>query len=196
MQVSSLPNVLQVNSNANATCGNGVVEGSNDEECDNGSDNGAGNACSGNCTLQGDFGNECSNGCPISSLGVCSSASGIQFCGNYDGDPCLELSGPLNCAGGTACTESYGDALCMPEMCSDDFQCSVSECVDGYKTRTCNLVSGGNPACSVYQPSSQIPCATVEDPTQIPFFGWVNGIVTLMLLAGIYGRRIIKKSKE
>jgi len=195
IQVSSLPNKLTVNPNTGSTaCGNGIVEGSNNEECDLGSNNGPGKPCSSNCTLQGIAGPQCSNQCPVSQLGICTGTNKLKFCGNYDGDPCLELSNEVNCPSGNVCSSEYGDATCLPSICQTAYQCTISECVNGFKTRTCTTTAGSSTACSSYSPATQIPCISIEEPAQFPAFSLFNIILTIIILIIFYISRIKIKS--
>ncbi len=188
-QVSSLPNKLTVNSNIGSTaCGNGIVEGSNDEECDLGSNNGPNKPCSLNCTLQGIAGPQCSNECPVSQLGVCTGTNKLKFCGNYDGDPCLELSNEVTCTAGNVCSSEYGDATCLPPICQAAYECTMSECVNGVRTRSCT--NTGSQACSSYSPTTEVPCISIEEPTAFPVFSLFNILLTIMILILFYIVRI------
>jgi len=181
-------NTLTVTSNGNtAVCGNGFIEGSNDEECDDGNlENNDG--CSENCTLEGIFGDECSNECPVQGLGVCQSDSTIKYCGNYDADLCLELSNTVTCSSNTECSTNYGDGICVPKVCEDAYQCSIGECIDGFKERTCVNTKSVN-SCNYYSPIDKIPCIKIEGPTQIPIFTTINIILTILLLGLYYSVR-------
>lgn len=194
IQISSLPSILTVNLNSASSCGNGIVEGSNNEQCDLGSNNGPGKPCSSNCTLQGIAGPQCSNECPVSQLGVCTGANKLKYCGNYDGDPCLELSTEVNCPTGNICSSEYGDATCMPQACETSYQCTISECVNGFKTRTCT--NTGSQACSSYSPVTQIPCVTIEEPAEFPIFSFLNLLLTAIILIAFYIIRIRIKLKS
>ncbi len=189
-------NALTVTSNgANATCGNGIREGSNNEECDDGN-SGNNDGCSGNCTLEGILGSQCSNECAFKSLGTCPTEGGpsIKFCGNYDPDPCLEGSTPLNCASGTKCTSSNGDAACTPPICQDAFECTLGACVNGIQQRTCT--NTGQHVCNYYFPQTQIQCVNAEQPTQIPGFTMVSLMTSILLLIGWYGIVLRRKDEE
>lgn len=179
-------NTLAVISNAGAVCGNGIIEGSNNEQCDDGNLNNN-DGCSSNCSLEGIYGEECSNECPVDTLGICSSTAAITICGNYDPDACLELSDPLGCASGTLCSSAYGDAACIPPVCEDAFQCTIGQCEGGFKQRSCT--NTGASACNFYSPATQIPCIKVEQPQQIPVFTLLNIILTILLLAVYYARK-------
>ncbi len=181
-------NVLTVSPNTgSAVCGNGILEGSRGEECDDGNLDDF-DGCSANCTLEGVFGSECSNECVISGLGVCSSTgNSIQYCDDYDSDPCLDVSTPQNCATNTQCSEATGDAACIPPACEDAFQCSMGECVGGVKARTC--INTGLNICSYYTPQKEVPCINIESPAQtqkVPFFTTMNVIITIAILIGFY----------
>lgn len=188
-QVASV-NRLRVTRASGGQCGNGVVEGSFGEQCDNGGNNGPGRPCSSNCTLQGIAGASCSNECPVQTLGSCSGTDKIRYCGNYDADPCLEFSQPVNCQGATECSSNFGDAMCVPDQCASAFECTISGCQDGYKTRTCT--NTGSAACNEYHPPTQIPCISTERPTAFPFFDWMSVLTTVALLSLFYlfGRKI------
>jgi cysteine-rich repeat protein len=176
-------NTVTVTANSNALCGNGLIEGSNNEECDDGGtkDN---DGCSSDCLLEGIEGEQCSNECPVNGLGVCDASGDIQYCGNFDGDPCLELSTPKACASGTLCKNNYGDALCIPPVCDDAFTCTISECVDGFKKRSCT--NTGSNVCNYYNPTIDIPCIKVEQPEQLPAFTIINTITVILLLGLFY----------
>ncbi|MEK6840026.1 MAG: DUF4215 domain-containing protein, partial [Nanoarchaeota archaeon] len=176
-------NTVTVTPNAGSNCGNNIIEGSNNETCDDGNINSF-DGCSSNCTLEGIFGQQCSNECPVDGLGVCDTTAKIKLCGNYDADPCLEMSSPQNCASGTTCTSSYGDAACMPTICEDAFECTISECSGGFKTRSCT--NTGSTACNSYTPTTQIPCVKLEEPAQLPVFTIGNIIAVILMLLGYY----------
>ncbi len=176
-------NTLTVSSNSAASCGNGLIEGSNNETCDDGNIKNN-DGCSGNCTLEGIFGQQCSNECPVDGLGICNTTSKIRLCGNYDADPCLELSSSQSCSSGTVCSSSYGDASCIPPVCQDSFQCTIGECVNGFKQRSCT--NTGQTICNSYNPAIQIPCIKLESPTQLPAFTLVNIILTVILITTYY----------
>jgi cysteine-rich repeat protein len=180
-------NTLTVTANANSACGNGFTEGSNDEECDDGNTKNN-DGCSSNCTLEGILGPQCSNECPVDGLGVCDGTTKIKLCGKYDADPCLDVSTAQNCASGTSCSSSYGDASCIPPVCSTAFECTIGECIDGFKERSC--VNKGPSSCASYSPVTKIPCVKIESPAQLPVFDWFNVVMTLLLLAGYY---VVKK---
>src|SRR3989344_1759894 len=177
-------NRLRVSRTSGGQCGNGVIEGSLQEQCDNGANNGPVRPCSSNCTLQGIAGTSCSNECPVQTLGICSGTDKIKYCGNYDADPCLELSQLVNCQSNTRCSNNFGDAMCAPQQCASAFECTISGCENGFKTRSCT--NTGPRACGEYNPPTQIPCISTEKPTAFPFFGWMNAIVTLVLIAIYY----------
>jgi len=184
-------NKLKVTADSNATCGDGIIQGSNNETCDNGSANGEDNPCSENCTLQGIYGDECSNECAVTGLGVCPSQGGtqIRYCGNYDGDPCYDLSNPANCPGSLKCYDSNGDAACIPSICQDSFDCTVSECIEGFRTRSCT--NTGSNQCDSYHPQSKIECIEIktETPKDIPFFSVINLAITILILILYYSIR-------
>ncbi len=182
----SSANTLITTRHAGATCGNGIIEGSNNETCDDGNTNNH-DGCSSNCTPEGIYGQQCSNACPVDGLGICDSPSRIKLCGNYDADPCLELSTPQNCASGTTCSSSYGDAECMPPACKDAFTCTIGECTNGFKQRSCTNTA--SVACHAYNPTIQIPCIKLEEPAQLPAFTLVNIILTILLIALYYNLR-------
>ncbi len=184
-------NKLQVNQAASGRCGNNILEGSLGEQCDYGPNNGPGRPCSSNCTLQGVAGAGCSNECPVQTLGRCAGTDKIKYCGNFDADPCLELSQPMNCQANTQCSGSFGDAMCVPAQCSSAFECTVSGCENGFKTRSCT--NTGTAACNQYNPPTQIPCISTERPTAFPFFDWVNALFTLLLLSVFYLARLRKR---
>lgn len=186
IQVSSI-NSLQVSASASAACGNGLLEGSQNEECDDGNSKNF-DGCSANCTLEGIFGPECSNDCAVPTLGVCTSSGQLSYCGSFDSDPCYDLSTPQSCPGSTICSDSTGDAICMPPTCEDKFQCTISECTGGFKTRSCTNI--GSTTCDSYTPQEKIPCIRIEEPTNIPIFSMMNVLIVILLLGIVYGIKI------
>ncbi len=175
-------NLLTVTNASAPVCGNGRVEGSNNETCDDGNQNNN-DGCSNNCTLQGSSGSQCSDQCSIPTLGTCISQSQIKFCGQYDGDSCLDLSNPQPCPSGQTCSNDYGS--CIPIICENAFTCTdFGECINGKRTRTCTQGST-NPSCSSYTPLLEVSCT--ESPSQeFPVFTKLNILVTLLVLILYY----------
>ena len=91
---------------------------------------------------------------------------------------------------GTICSSEYGDAMCLPPACEDAFECAISECRDGFRTRSC--VNNGAKACNSYNPVVKIPCLKVEEPRQIPAFAWWNVVMVLAMLGAYY---VLKKQR-
>ncbi len=170
-------NILKVNSTS-TTCGNGRIEYSNHEECDEGKDNGKEKSfCDKDCKLLGTSGN-CNDECDIPNFGYCTE-KGITYCGNYDRDRCLDLSNELTCNTNEVCNADYG--ACMTKTCQDAFSCSSwGSCTAGFRTRTCTTT---DTTCTSYTPIQKISCL---EKVSFPFFSFINIFFTLILLGCYY----------
>ncbi|MBV8756607.1 MAG: DUF4215 domain-containing protein [Deltaproteobacteria bacterium] len=103
-----------------ATCGNGVVEGS--EQCDFGGGNGPGTGCESNCTFSCSSNAQCLDTNPCNGAETCSSVTVNGHMGQ-------------KCAAGTA--EANGTNCGTAKICISQ-QCVASTCGDGYIDPTAN----------------------------------------------------------
>lgn len=91
---------------------------------------------------------QCSNDC-VSGNTICNPNDttepiGLQTCGDYDDDPCLEYGGSQECGTGASCRTQLtglGKCVCQNECSSGQKQCSASA-TDTYQTCAQNSSSG------------------------------------------------------
>ncbi|MBN2361379.1 MAG: hypothetical protein JXR83_18150, partial [Deltaproteobacteria bacterium] len=103
--------------------GDSCLEWSSEKQCP------TGQTCSGNqCTPA----STCTNDCTTAGARQCSGEHAFQTCGNYDSDPCLDLSGVTNCAQYERCQ----NGVCVPS-CSDECPTSGAKACEGNGVKTC-----------------------------------------------------------
>ena len=175
-----------------AQCGNGKVEGSNNEDCDDGNTRN-GDGCSSTCKREGNFtgGRSCQDdaacrGVPPTSM-VCQTDQTLAyFCITGPGG-CKKLSTPIACG-----RENNVQKLCVrgADSCRSPtctFQYQTSSCLNGEQTTTCTASGGSHCACGSDYPKKT---ACVQQPgadgEPFPVFSGFNIVVTLLLLVLFY----------
>ena len=101
----------------------------------------------------------CEDECDPGAL-VCDSNNAYRVCGQYDQDPCLETSPPINCAQGYECDEGR----CVTE-CRDECPLGGTLCADEQTVRVCGnfdqdacTEGGGDVSCPADQRCEQGAC--------------------------------------
>ncbi len=99
--------------------------------------------------------NGCSDDCPMSGAVSCDGTTGTRVCGNYDSDPCLELSTVTPCGR----TEACSSGSCM-SVCTDECPTVGSPvCASDSAIRTCGNFDPD--PCYEYSPES--PCTSAQN---------------------------------
>ena len=175
-----------------AVCGNGRVEGSNNESCDDG--NARNNdGCSSNCTLEGNFvgGQGCRDdlqchGVPATFMVCRSDQTQAYFCLTGPGG-CKQLSTPISCSrqNGVQQVCAPGADSCRSPTCRYEAS-SPSACVNGQQTITCAVTSGGNHCQCPNDYPRTVSCIPSREEEPFPVFTGLNFLVTILLLITFY----------
>ncbi len=176
-----------------AVCGNGRVEGSNNEQCDDGNTKN-GDGCSSNCTREGNFtgGKSCQDdlkckGVPATYMVCQSDLTQAYFCLTGSGG-CKVLSNPLPC-GKEASVQKVcvrGADSCKSPTCN--FQYAKSSCANGQQTITCTATGGDHCTCGTGYPKT-VSCTAAHEEEPFPVFSGWNIVVTITLLIIFYSFR-------
>ncbi|MDP1694344.1 MAG: hypothetical protein Q8L34_02275 [Candidatus Woesearchaeota archaeon] len=183
--------LLTVQSRPAAQCGNGIVEGSNNERCDDGNiQNGDG--CSSTCRREiNTNGQSCEDhplcrGVPATFMVCQSDLTQSYFCLTGPSG-CKVLSNPLPCsnANGVQTLCDRGAFTCRSPTCI--YNRPLSPCVGGQQTRSCTVTSGGN-HCNCESPTTET-CVSSQEGENFPVFTLSNFLLTIVLLIIFYSFR-------
>ena len=176
-----------------AVCGNNRVEGSNNEECDDGNTRN-GDGCSSTCLREGNYtgGRSCQDdpqcrGVPPTYMICQSDLTQAYFCITGPGG-CKKLSNPLSCSkqNGVQQVCVRGADSCKSPTCN--FQYTKSSCTDGQQTITCTATGGSHCVCGTGYPKA-VSCTIPHTEEPFPVFSGTNVVVTILLLILFYSFR-------
>lgn len=108
---------------------------------------------------------DCSDECDAIGETQCALA-GVQTCGDFDQDTCLELSEPVACPGTDVCSAGVCSETCSDECANGDLQCSgngIQSC--GMWTNSGCLAWGTPVSCGLSSTCTASSCE--ENPTAI-----------------------------
>lgn len=179
-------------------CGDSNVDPG--EQCDDGNTV-SGDGCSDTCLYEGMSGPGSGDGCSsycVRGTAVCT-ATGVAFCGDYNGDGCNELSNEVQCATGEVCNPDFGNcvaATCTvknyPEVVNPTcpntggyaWVCGTwSDCDNGERTRICNPCSAAGTCSS--DPLERVDCS-LEPSVKGPVFDTFSWLLAILLLTLFY----------
>ncbi len=185
--------LLTVTSRPNPVCGNGIVEGSAGERCD---DNNivSGDGCSSTCRREPNAnGQTCEDdplcvGVPATFMVCQSNPTEAYFC-LTGSNGCKVLSNSLPCsnANGVQTVCVRGADTCKSPTCN--FQYSTSTCnANGEQTISCSATGGTHCVCGSGYPRT-VSCATPHEEEAFPVFTLSNFLLTIVLLITFYSFR-------
>ncbi|MBI1973106.1 DUF4215 domain-containing protein [Candidatus Woesearchaeota archaeon] len=183
--------LLTVTKAPSAVCGNGIVEGSNNEECDDGNTNDT-DDCSNTCKRKRYAGGRscqddplCIPGAPATYMVCKSDVTQSYFCITGSGG-CKQLSIPLPCGkvGGVQKICVKGADSCRSPTCSYNYP--VTPCVNGQQQKQCVATPAGASHCSCAGYPQTISCQMPHEEEPFPVFTWGNVLVTILLLITFY----------
>lgn len=181
---------------SNSYCGDGHKDSG--EQCDDGN-NIDGDGCNEYCLIEGyggtGGGDACSSYC-VRGTAVCT-ATGVAYCGDYDGDGCNELSNEVTCPSGETCNPEFGN--CAPDSCrlknveqvsptcpntgDYDWVCGTwTDCKNGERTRTCIPCNAGS---CLADPLERVDCS-LEPSVKGSVFDLMGLIIALGILMIYY----------